>query len=211
MPEDAVACGARDADQLDAERTQPLRDGAADRSLAEDDDPPGRRARSPGTRPIRRGACASRAVGKPRSRARIAPTTHSASGMSNTPRALQTVTSSGTCPTSQSTPALSVWITRSRPGAASASSTAPRIEPSGTTMSTADRSKPGPSATHGRSSTRRRHLAHVADAVGIGGDADLERAGSATAIDRPWTNDVPSTTAVSRHLCPGRARQSAPA
>jgi hypothetical protein len=39
--------------------------------------------------------------------------THSATGVSRTPRALQSVTWGGTRPVSQSTPASSVWITRS--------------------------------------------------------------------------------------------------
>src|SRR5258706_2353860 len=58
--------------------------------------------------------------GNRRSIARIEATTHSATGMSCTPTALHTTTPAGTVGSSQSTPALSDWTTRS-PGSSSKS------------------------------------------------------------------------------------------
>ncbi len=80
--------------------------------------------------------------------ARIAATTHSATGVSWTPLALQSVMPSGTRPSSQSTPALTVCRTSSLGVAARISSTRRGMTPPNTAMrASAVSADSGPSPT----------------------------------------------------------------
>ena len=140
----------------------------------------------------------------------MAPTTHSASGMSNTPRALHTVTVVGD-PAHEPVHAGAQRLDHAQPPGRREGRDH-RLAHRAVRDDDVDRRQvetrvicgPGPQVDTGR------HLAQVLQIVGIGGDTDRERAARRRRSIGHGPNDVPSTTAVSRHLRPGRARQKRP-